>query len=160
LATRGKVILICDADMSTPPATLISFLDSLNSGADIVIGNRKNSQSNIRLKQPPIRRILGKGFIWLSTLATNTSISDFNCGFKLFRGDVAREIFEATTTNGWAYDIEMLAIAVRRGKKVVEHPVIWEHYHNSSVRLLQDIVKTLWEMMFVWLKLKKIDLQR
>lgn len=152
---RGDVILICDADMATPPQTLVPFFAAIRNGADIVIGNRKDPQSQIMRQQTWLRRFLGNGFIRLAALLTSTPIVDFNCGFKLFRGEVARELFAMTTTPGWAYDIELLALAARRGHKIVEYPVEWRHGENSCVRLPGDLFKTLWEMARIWWRLRR-----
>lgn len=155
LASRGDAVLLCDADMATPPVTLLPFLDALSNGAEIVIGNRKDPRSSIARKQPPLRRFLGNGFIWLSSFLTSTSVADFNCGFKLFRGDIARALMTETTAPGWAYDIEILALATRHGYKIVELPVSWSHGVNSCVRLPGDLFKTLREMIRIWVRLHR-----
>lgn len=155
LATCGEVVLICDADMATPPLTLVPFLESLRNGGDIIIGNRRDYRSQITQCQTPLRRFLGGGFIWLSALLTSTAIVDFNCGFKLFRGKIAHELFSATTSRGWAYDIEVLALAARRGYTIIEIPVEWRNGDNSCVRLPGDIFKTLEEMVRIWVRLRR-----
>jgi len=153
--SRGKAVLVCDADMATPPQTLVPFFEAIHNGADIVIGNRKDPQSQITRKQTRLRRFLGNGFIRLSALLTSTTITDFNCGFKLFRGKIARELFAMTTTNGWAYDIEVLALAARRGCKIIEYPVEWRHGDKSCVRLPGDLFRTLQEMARIGARLRR-----
>lgn len=154
LASRGEAVLVCDADMATPPAMLLPFLEELRQGADMVIGNRNDPCSSITIRQPPLRRLMGKGCIWLARQITATRLSDYNCGFKLFRGDLARNLFAQTITNGWAYDIEVLNLASRQGCKVVELPVEWRHGDDSCVRLPFDIFRTLGEMVRIWLRLR------
>lgn len=155
LATRGKRVLLCDADMSTPPEMLPEFLAALDSGADIAIGNRVNKRARITRKQSAVRRFFGTGFIYLSRFLTRTAIEDFNCGYKLFRGDLARELLGAAQATRWAYDVEVLALAVRRGCKIAEIPVEWRHMDNSNVRLATDILRTLGECAKIWLRLKR-----
>lgn len=155
LATKGKRVLLCDADMSTPPETLPEFLAALSSGADIAIGNRVDKRARITRRQSLARRFFGTGFIYLSRFVTRTAIEDFNCGYKLFRGDLARELLGAAKTARWAYDIEVLALAVRRGCKIAEIPVEWRHMDNSNVRLATDIFRTLGELAKIWLRLKR-----
>lgn len=155
LASRGDAVLVCDADMATPPEMLETFLQELGKGADLVIGNRKSPEARITLPQTPLRRFLGSGFIRLARLVTATAFADYNCGFKLLRGSAARDLFTAVQTGGWGYDIEVLGLAVRRGYRVTEHPVEWRHGDNSCVRLPGDLFKTLRELALIRNRLQR-----
>ena len=82
-------------------------------------------------------------------------LDDYNCGFKLFRGEVAREVMAATTTDGWAIDMESLALAVRQGRRVVELPVTWRAGDGTAVRLYRDVAATFGEMVRIWWRLRR-----
>lgn len=154
-ATRGDAVLFCDADMSTPPDTLREFLAALAAGADVVIGNRKSGAAHIERWQPPLRTWLGLGFTRLSNLMTGMSVSDYTCGFKLFRGDPGRTVFAETETAGWVFDVEVLARAARRGLVIRELPVRWKHVDDTRVRVLRDVIRSVAELWALRRRLKR-----
>lgn len=149
LATRGDVVLFCDADMSTPPDTLVQFKAALDEGADVVVGNRKSDAAVIQRWQPPLRTWLGLGFTRLANWMTGLSISDYTCGFKLFRGEAARRLFQATETPGWVFDVEVLARAAREGLIVREIPVRWHHVDDTRVRVVRDVIRSWMELLSI-----------
>jgi dolichyl-phosphate beta-glucosyltransferase len=153
LASRGDAVLMCDADMSTPPATLREFLAALQQGADLVIGNRKSGAARIERWQPPLRVWLGLGFTRLANGLTGLSISDYTCGFKLFRGPPGRELFRATETPGWSFDVEILLRAARAGLVVREIPVTWRHVDDTRVRIARDVLRSFAELLSIWRRL-------
>ena len=65
-------------------------------------------------------------------------IRDTQCGFKVFRAEAARAIFSRTREDGWAYDLEVLALAREFGLRVVEVPIDWRHNRDSRVRPFMD----------------------
>jgi len=149
LATRGDEVLFCDADMSTPPETLRPFLAALRAGADVVIGNRKSREADIQRGQSALRTWLGLGFTRLANLMTGQTISDYTCGFKLFRGVHARSLFEATETPGWSFDVEILARAGRAHLKIREVPVTWRDVEDTRVRLARDVIRSFMELLSI-----------
>lgn len=153
LATRGDAVLFCDADMSTPPDTLREFVAALAAGADVVIGNRKSRAARIERWQPPLRVWLGLGFTRLANALTGLRVSDYTCGFKLFRGAPGREIFAETATPGWSFDVEILARAARRGLSVREIPVRWHHVDDTRVRIARDVLRSFAELLSIWRRL-------
>ncbi len=154
-ATGGAQVLTCDADMATPPETLLPFLEALRGGADVVIGNRRGPAARIERPQSWLRRTLGSGYLALCRWMTGVALGDYNCGFKLFRGEVAREVLAATTTDGWAIDMESLALAVKQGRRVVELPVTWRAGDGTAVRLYRDVAATFGEMVRIWWRLRR-----
>jgi len=155
LATRGDTVLFCDADMSTPPETLRPFLAALQEGADVVIGNRKGREARIERWQPVLRTWLGLGFTRLSNLLTGLSVSDYTCGFKLFRGEAGRAIFRRTECAGWAFDVEILALAARDGLTIRELPVVWRHVDDTRVRVARDVLRSFRELLAIRRRLRR-----
>jgi hypothetical protein len=139
--------------MSTPPATLREFLAALQQGADVVIGNRKSGAARIERWQPPLRVWLGLGFTRLANGLTGLSVSDYTCGFKLFRSPAGRELFAATTTPGWSFDVEILLRAARAGLVVREIPVTWRHVDDTRVRIARDVLRSFTELLSIWRRL-------
>ena len=149
LATRGDVVLFLDADMSTPLETLHPFLEALEGGADVVIGNRKSEAATIERWQPPLRTWLGLGFTRLANALMGLSVSDYTCGFKLFRGEAARAVFAEMETERWSFDVELLARCDRRGLALAEIPVHWHHVDDTRVRVLRDVVGSFLELLAI-----------
>lgn len=149
LATRGDLVMFCDADLSTPPDTLDGFLEAIAQGADVVVGNRKSPEARIERPQPFLRTWMGLGFTRLANAMTGLSISDYTCGFKLFRGDAARTIFERMTTPRWSFDVEVLAWAAKLGLDVRQIPIRWADVEDSRVRLLKDTLGSFLELLSI-----------
>ncbi|HEY7368247.1 MAG TPA: dolichyl-phosphate beta-glucosyltransferase [Thermoanaerobaculia bacterium] len=141
-ATRGDMVLLSDVDLSTPLSELEKLLPFL-AKAPIAIGSRAIDVGLVRRRQPWHRVLLGRaGNLVIRALAV-PGIGDTQCGFKLFRGDVARELFAAATIDRFAYDVEILHLARRRGIAIAEVPVLWFNSPESKVRVLPDAIQTL-----------------
>lgn len=148
LAARGDLILISDADLSTP----ISELDSMVTFAeqfDIVIGSRALDRSKVIVHQPWYREAMGRTFNRLVALITGLPFRDTQCGFKLLRRDAARPLFQRATVDGFAWDVEILMLAGRLGFSIKDVPVLWlnspesrVHVVKDSLRMLRDVLRT------------------
>jgi glycosyltransferase involved in cell wall biosynthesis len=149
LASRGGIVLFCDADMSTPVETAREFVAALEAGADVVVGNRKSRAATIEKWQPPLRTWLGLGFTWLANTLMGLRISDYTCGFKAFRGEAGRRVFERVATSRWSFDVEVLALAARDGLVIREIPVRWHHEDDTRVRVLRDIAASFVEVLAI-----------
>jgi dolichyl-phosphate beta-glucosyltransferase len=140
--SRGDVVLICDADLSTPPELLDPFLQVLSQGADLVIGDRRSPGSSIERPQPLNRRIMGGVYAALARRVSGVILRDFNCGFKLFRGDAARFLLAQCRSDRWTWDVEVIALAVRAGLSVRAVPVTWRQGDRSAVRPLRAALES------------------
>ena len=143
----GEYILFTDADLSTPIDELDKLLFSIESGADIAVGSRSVDTSSVMLRQPFYRQTMGKVFNLLIRLTLNENFKDTQCGFKLFRGDVAKSLFNDLTTNGFAFDAELLLLARKRGLKVKEVGVAWENSPSSTVHPISSSLHMLWDVL-------------
>ncbi len=138
LSSIGELILFTDADLSTPIEEYEKLLSYIRNGYDIAIGSRALKESKIVVRQPFYREIAGKAFNKVVQLLTVKGINDTQCGFKLFKGDVGREIFSKCNLNGFSFDFEFLFYAKKLNYKIIEVPVIWMHREHSKVKLLRD----------------------
>lgn len=136
----GDKMLFTDIDLSVP----IEFLDSFNSalvdGIDIVIGSREHPDSKIEIKQFWLRELAGYSFTVLTNAILQVGVSDFTCGFKLFRREAARKIFSKQVIKRWAFDAETLFLAKKYEFEIKEMPVVWRHGEGSKVRFPQDLI--------------------
>ena len=150
LNTDGEYRFMCDADMSMPVEHLDDFLKRMDEGLDIVIGSRQTEGAR-RFGEPLIRHLMGRVFNWVVRLVAVGGFQDTQCGFKMFRGDLADEIFPLQRATGFGFDVEVLFIAKRQGASILEMPIDWHHEPSSkispvadSVRMVMDAVLTRW----------------
>ncbi len=131
----GDVVLMSDADLSTPIEELEKMLPLLEQGYDLVIGSRALAQSEIRKRQPFYREGGGKFFNLLVRVVVLWDFHDTQCGFKLFRRDPLMPVLQHQQIDGFAFDVEMIALAKSIGLKVAETPVVWINSPTSRVRM-------------------------
>jgi dolichyl-phosphate beta-glucosyltransferase len=142
----GDPVLVSDVDLSTPLSEWEKLGGRL-AGVPIAIGSRALQKELVRKKQPAYRRLLGKtGNLLVRTFAV-PGILDTQCGFKLFRGDVARKLFRQAKIDGFAFDMEILFLARREGFAIAEVPVLWFNSPESKVSVLRHALPTLWDLL-------------
>lgn len=127
LSAHGAYRLMCDADLSTPIEEAELLLAAVMAGADVAIGSRAASGARIEQHQPWYRENVGRLFNLAVRMIAVSGISDTQCGFKLFAGRVAEEVFALSMVDGFCFDVEALFLARRRGYRVVEVPVVWRN---------------------------------
>ena len=109
------------------------------------VGSRRSPGSRITRRQAKLREFFGQGFTLLSTLLA-PGIEDFTCGFKGFRKEAARAVFERSTLNGWAFDAELVVIAQAQGLDLIQVPVVWHNEDDTKVRMASAIVGSLLDL--------------
>ena len=148
LATKGDPVLVMDADLSTPMEELWKLMPYLTEGrARVAIGSRALALSDIIRKQPWWRQGMGKIFNHLVRVLAIDGINDTQCGFKLFTGDVARELFGRATVDRFAYDVEILALAARMGYRIAEVPIRWINSARAEVNPVKDSLRMLIDIL-------------
>lgn len=142
LASTGIWVLFMDADLSTPLKELDNFWPFTKT-YQVIIGSRKMTGAQITRHQSFVRENLGKIFTWLTNSLATKGLSDITCGFKLFKGDVARNIFSQSVLDDWSFDAEVLFIAQKQGQKIKEVPVLWRNDPRTKVNLGKDAINSL-----------------
>lgn len=147
-AAKGSEILVTDADLSTPIEEVDKLQVALDGGAGVAIASRALKTSRVEVSQPVYRVLMGKAFNLIVQAALLPGIWDTQCGFKLFRAEVARDAFEHLSTDGFAYDPEVLYRARKRGVRIAEIPVVWRNSAptkvspiRSSLDMLRHVLK-------------------
>lgn len=156
LAARGSFRFMCDADMSMPASELPRFLPPALSGFDVAIGSRE-APGAARIGEPFTRHVIGRLFNLAIKLIVLGGIEDTQCGFKMFTAEAARTIFPLVAVSGWAFDVEVLAIARRRGMRVVEVPVEWHYKSESRVSPLRDSPRMLRDLLRIRARARRGD---
>lgn len=146
LASRGRHVLICDADLSTPMAELPRLRSALDGGARAAIGSRACAGARVEVRQHPIRELAGRLGNWLIRALAVPEYADTQCGFKLFDGHSARMVFSLARLDGWCSDVEILYLFGCLRLRVVEVPVRWADQPGSKVRP-QDYLRGLVDVL-------------
>jgi len=154
LFSRGDLVLISDADLSTPIEEIEKLAPFIASeGYGIAIGSRALPLSKIIEKQPWWRQGMGKIFNKLVKMVVLSEFQDTQCGFKLFRGQVARRLFDELKTDRFAFDVEILARAKKKGCRIAEVPVKWINSAQSKVNPIVDSLTMIKDLVKIKLAL-------
>jgi dolichyl-phosphate beta-glucosyltransferase len=154
LSAKGELMLISDADLSTPIEELEKLTPYLEE-FDIAIGSRGLKESDIAVRQPWYRERMGKSFNMLVRLLVVGGVKDTQCGFKLFRGDAARRVFELSRIKGFSFDVEALFIAKKLGYRIKEVPIRWLDSPASTVSVFSAPLRMfadLFKIRLNWMK--------
>ena len=138
----GEVLLMTDADQSTPIWEIEKALPYLNIGYDVVIGSRDMRESEVT-HQPPLRWLMGKLLRFFRGHLMLRDISDTQCGFKCFARRAGKHIFAGQRIDGFAFDCEVLMLARHLGYRIKEIGVIWCDDRDSRVKPVRDSIRML-----------------
>jgi glycosyltransferase involved in cell wall biosynthesis len=147
-SAKGLYRFMCDADLSMPISELQSFLPPLLDNYDVAIGTREGAAAR-RIGEPPSRHLVGRMFNLFVRRLVLPGIHDSQCGFKMFTERAVRAILPRTTVDGWAFDVEMLAIARANGLRIVEVPIEWHYRSESRLSVPRDGVGMLREILAI-----------
>jgi dolichyl-phosphate beta-glucosyltransferase len=150
LEARGAIALFTDADLSTPIEEADKLLAAVrDEGYDAAIGSRAVDRSLIEVHQSVIREQAGIFFNRLVRWIMGIKFSDTQCGFKAFRMEPARIIFEQQRVERFGFDPEILFLAKRNGLRVAEVPVRWSHDSASKVNVAADGIRMFLELLLI-----------
>jgi dolichyl-phosphate beta-glucosyltransferase len=150
LEAIGEYVVFMDADNATPISEIEKFWPHLESGIEVVIGSRYQDPSSVKIRQPLYKVILSRMSNMLIQIVLIPHIKDTQCGFKAFKTNAGKEIFKRITIYGWAFDMELLAIALKLSYRIKEVPVSWEEHGGSHVPLKAYIQSLLSLFIIKW----------
>lgn len=130
-ATDADLVGYMDADGATSFAAIMSGLFELSLGAEVAIGSRAVFGSDVTARHRGVRK---RGATLFRGLAARVvpGVSDTQCGFKLMSGRAARALCSEQSLTGFTFDVELLALAQRRGLVISEFPVTWTDIPGST----------------------------
>lgn len=136
LSANGELLLMYDADGATPVREVMRLWQAMqNTRADIAIGSRVNPGITVSMR--PHRRLIGRIYHALCN-GLHPGIRDAACGCKLFRQDAAKRVFSRQTIERFAFDVEILSLAMEQKLIIAEVPVQWSAVEESKVRIVRD----------------------
>lgn len=133
-ALETDVLVFADADGSTPPHSLADVVEPLLDGrADLSVGSRRHPDAIIESHQTYARRWLGDAFAWLARRLLDAKLYDYQCGAKAITRTAWVDVREHLYEPGFAWDIELIAMAAALNHRVVEVPITWHDQPDSTV---------------------------
>src|SRR3989344_3119850 len=135
---KGDLIGFVDADMATPPQAFYDLIKNINN-YDGIIASRWMKGSKIGEKQPLLKRFGSRGFNLLVRILFNLKFKDTQCGAKLFKKDLIKNILDDLKITRWAFDVNLLYSSKRKGYKIIEIPTEWNAVFASHFNLFKAI---------------------
>jgi glycosyltransferase involved in cell wall biosynthesis len=139
-----------DADGATPPAELLRLADVAAERADGAIASRHHPASVLPAARPLARRLTSAGFAFGVRRLLGLPYRDTQCGAKVLRGDVARDLVARTTSSDLLFDVDLLVTARDRGHRVVEVPTVWVDQEGSRVDPVADTRRMGASLLRLW----------
>ena len=139
LNARGERVLFADADGSTPIKEVERLHSAIDDGADIAFGSRALQSEETSIKTVWYRKLLGRTFNLVVNMFLLPGIKDTQCGFKLMKTPVAKQIFSKMTADGFSFDLELLFLARRLNAEASEVAINWVNVPGSKVNLVVDV---------------------
>jgi glycosyltransferase involved in cell wall biosynthesis len=141
-ALSTDVLAFADADGSTPASSIADVVAPVTSGdADLAAGSRRHPDATVQSHQTVARRYLGDGFAWLARRLLDVHLHDYQCGAKALTADAWARVRPYLHEPGFAWDIELLAVADAVDCRIVEVPVVWEDRPESTVSPVETTLR-------------------
>jgi dolichyl-phosphate beta-glucosyltransferase len=141
LEAVGELVLFTDADLSAPIEESDKLISALKNGYDVAIGSRALNRGLISTHESVFREFAGIIFNKIVRVVLWLPFVDTQCGFKAFRRERCRIIFELQRIEGFGFDPELLYLARHYGLRAIEIPVRWGHSPDTKVSMLRDSFK-------------------
>ena len=142
-------VLFADADGATPITRSSAWRPPSTTGATWRSAPAPSRRASVQVNAKLYRRIIGRIFHGMVETLTVRGVQDTQCGFKLFRGPVAHDLFSRMRMRGFSFDVEVLMMAQRRGYRIAEVPVNWTHQPGSKVNLALDSMLMLRDLFII-----------
>lgn len=143
------ILAFVDADGSTPSTSLAQVLDPLfSSETDLAVGSRRHPDARVLGHQTVLRRFLGDAFAWLARRLLDAALYDYQCGAKALTTEAWEAVRDHLYEPGFAWDVELLAIAGALDLRIVEVPIEWTDAPGSTVSPLETTL-SMGQALFV-----------
>jgi glycosyltransferase involved in cell wall biosynthesis len=144
LKSSADILIYMDADLATDLKSLNSLIEEIKNGNHLVTGSRYLKNSKIHRKNH--RKLLSKLFIKLTNFYLHTNFSDFQCGFKAINQELNKKIISISEIADWCFDTEIMALANNKKFKIKEIPIVWQESEKSSIKIIRDIISSLFSL--------------
>jgi dolichyl-phosphate beta-glucosyltransferase len=152
LASRGDIVLFADSGTCVPFGNALPMIEKIRRDElDMAWASRRLKETVIKRNRSWGRRLLSRLFHEAAVLLAGLPrwISDSQCGFKLYRGEVARRLYRACRTLGFMFDLEIILRARNLGLRMAEFPVEWTCDLDTRLRPGTQAPQVLRELLQV-----------
>lgn len=152
------VVAFADADGSTPVSSLEDVIKPVQTGStDVAIGSRRHPDATIESHQTAARRRMGDVFAWVARRMLPPTAYDYQCGAKAFSMDAWESIQPHITETGFAWDLEVIAIAGALNHSIEEIPVVWDDDPDSTVNPVSTTLSMARALVSIRYRINTID---
>jgi dolichyl-phosphate beta-glucosyltransferase len=138
LSARGIYRIFTDADIPFEPEVVGRILQGLSEeGYDIVAGDRTLDDSTYYGMISQERELGSKVFRFIAGRLVAGGMYDTQCGIKGFNAHTAKELFGLSRITGFAFDVEIYYLALKKGLKIKKIPVKLRNDQGKSVRFIR-----------------------
>ena len=145
----GDYVMFMDSGRNIPVEFINSGLELIEQkNCDVLMGSRYLPESVIRKRLIWYRRVTSTVFrIFVKWyLKLPAFVTDTQCGFKIFRGNIARELFKHGKSDGFVFDIEIILLAIEKKYRICEFPIEWTCDRDSRLSLVQSFFSIISEL--------------
>jgi len=156
---RGRNVLFADAGLCVPyPIAKIGLAMLDMRMCDIAHGSRR-MRGSVKRAQPFYRQIGSQlfGFIVHGLMGIPLYIADTQCGFKVYRREVAHHLFGEAFTDGFMFDTEIIMRALAQHYSILEFPVVWENDADTRFNPATDSLRLLRELLAIKTGLRRTE---
>lgn len=150
LRSRGQIVAFSDSGCCIPYEEIKLGIDLISSGhCHVAHGSRKLADCHIRQPQPLYRRLCSKLFHWflIHDIKRLGDLTDTQCGFKIYDGSVARQLYTESIVNGFMFDIEITLLALSKDHTICEFPVNWTCDPDSRLKPSHELFRVLVDLI-------------
>ena len=152
LASKGEIVMFMDCGDNISLHFIDKGIKIINTlSADIVLGSRYHPESTITFHMVWFRKITSALFRYFTKMFFRLpgEISDSQCGFKIFRGNIAREIFNKIKSHGFLFDLEVILLARNRKYILIDLPVEWRCDRDSRLNIFKSFGSVIKELLYL-----------
>ncbi|MHC4855140.1 MAG: glycosyltransferase [Planctomycetota bacterium] len=142
LKSRGDYVLFADSGLCVRFAEALSGVALIRSGhCQIAHGSRKLSGCHILRPQTLYRKICSRLFHWflIHDIKLLGNLTDTQCGFKVYSGPAARQLYAESSMDRFMFDIEIILLALARGYTIKEFAVDWTCDPDSRLKPAKEV---------------------
>jgi len=155
--SKGSYVMYADSGKCVPFDNILAGLDLIKSGGCVIAhGSRKLPSSKILKKQSVYRRFLSMVFhrLVICYFGIPAELTDTQCGFKIYNGKIAKQLYEKCDTNGFMFDIEIILRALKKGYTIKEFAIEWSCDRDSRLSPGKNLVNIISELRAVKKRMK------
>ena len=158
LASDGDIVIYTDCDLAYGTDVIAEAVLRCEDGVDAVIGSRRLDGGGYE-GYTPLRKLASAVYFGVLKTIGGFHLSDSQCGFKSFRGHMARQIFGKCQTDGFAFDFEVLLLAEKLGASIAEMPVTIINHRASTVHVVRDSIRMVRDLLRIKKRVRRVTFE-